>query len=231
VDPDKLKQEIAKYKWFHTIDFGNGVVTSGVDDTPRKLKSIGLPDDLRGMTVLDIGAADGFFSFEAERRGAARVLATDLPVPGIRGLGERFALAREALGCSKVQDLGMEVYELSIKNVGVFDVVLFLGVLYHLKHPLLALERVRSVTGRMLILETHVDMCDYQRPAAAFYPKAELNNDPSNWWGPNEAAVVGMLETAGFADVKVFSRNMFSRRTGRMVFHARPSRTAPITYA
>ena len=222
MNPDKLKQEIAKYKWFHTIDFGNGVVTPGIDDTPLKLKSIGLPDDLRGMAVLDIGAADGFFSFEAERRGAVRVLAIDVPVSGILGLRERFALAREALGCSRVQDLGMDVYELSPEKVGVIDVVLFLGVLYHLKHPLLGLERVRSVTGKLLILETHVDICDYQRPAAVFYPGSELNNDPSNWWGPNEAAVVGMLETVGFADAKVFSRTMVSSQTGRMVFHARP---------
>jgi len=219
MNPEKLKQEIAKYKWFHTIELGNGIVTPGIDDTPRKLKSIGIPDSLRGMTVLDLGAADGFFSFEAERRGAQRVLATDLPVPGTRGLGERFALARESLG-SRVEDLGIDVYDLSPEKVGVFDVVLFLGVLYHLKHPLLALERVFSVTGSLLILETHVDMCDHLRPAAAFYPGAELNNDPSNWWGPNEAAVVGMLKTVGFREVKVFSRNLISPQRGRMVFHA-----------
>jgi len=219
MNPERLKQEIAKYKWFHTIELGKGIVTPGIDDTPRKLKSIGMPNNLRGMTVLDIGAADGFFSFEAERRGAEKVLATDLPVGQLRGLGERFALAREALG-SRVEDLGIDVYDLSPEKVGVFDVVLFLGVLYHLKHPLLGLERIFSVTGSLLILETHVDMCDCRTPAAAFYPGAELNNDPSNWWGPNEAAVVGMLKTVGFKEVKVFSRNLISPQRGRMVFHA-----------
>jgi tRNA (mo5U34)-methyltransferase len=101
------------------------------------------------MTVLDIGAADGFFSFEAERRGAARVLASDLPMQGYHGLTERFALAREALG-SRVEDLGTDVYELSPEKAGLFDVALFLGVSYHLKRPLLGLERVFSVTNSII---------------------------------------------------------------------------------
>ena len=75
--------------------------------------------------------------------------------------------------------------------------VLFLGVLYHLPNPLLALERVASVTSDFLVLETVVDMVGFGRPAAAFYPGRELNGDPTNWWGPNEAAVHGMLRSVG----------------------------------
>lgn len=78
----------------------------------------------------------------------------------------------------------MDVYDLSPEKVGVFDVVLFLGVLYHLSHPLLGLERVASVTGDLLIPETHVDLLDHRRPAMAFYPGGKLGGDVTNWWGP-----------------------------------------------
>jgi tRNA (mo5U34)-methyltransferase len=74
-------------------------------------------------------------------------------------------------------------------------------VLYHVKHPLLALERVFSVTRELLIMSTFVDATWTRRPAAAFYPGAEANRDPANWWGPNPAAVIAMLETAGFTRV------------------------------
>lgn len=77
LDLDALRLEVSKIKWFHTIDLGNGVITPGEDSTPNKLQTIALPADLKGSSVLDIGAWDGFFSFEAERRGASRVLATD----------------------------------------------------------------------------------------------------------------------------------------------------------
>lgn len=74
---EELKEEVRKIKWWHKIDLGNGIVTRGIDDSARRLQQIKMPEDLRGMTVIDIGAWDGFFSFEAERRGASRVLATD----------------------------------------------------------------------------------------------------------------------------------------------------------
>jgi tRNA (mo5U34)-methyltransferase len=77
MDRAALRQKVDAIRWYHTIDLGDGVVTRGVDDTPLRLARIGLPDSLAGLSVLDIGAWDGFFSFEAERRGAARVLATD----------------------------------------------------------------------------------------------------------------------------------------------------------
>lgn len=200
---DELTKEVQEIRWFHTIDLGHGVVTPGIDNSPQKLKKLGIPEDLRGMTVLDIGAANGFFSFEAERRGADRVVACDFP--SWMGGGKRgFDLARRALN-SKVEDVSMDVFDLSPESVGSFDLVLFLGVLYHLKHPLLALERVFSVTGKRLILETHVDMIYTRRPAMVFYPNAELDEDETNWWGPNPAAVEAMLRTVGFRRVEKFS--------------------------
>lgn len=99
----------------------------------------------------------------------------------------------------------MDVMDLSADRVGSFDVVLLLGVLYHLPNPLQALERVASVTNGLLILETVVDMVGLSRPAAAFYPDRELNNDPTNWWGPNPAAVHGMLRSVGFARVDIIT--------------------------
>ena len=207
-DIDNLKKEVAKIKWFHTIDLGNGVITPGVDDFPKKLKKLGMPEDLRGMSVLDIGAWDGFFSFEAERRGASRVLATDSFCWGGEGWGTKagFELAGKALN-SKVEDMEIDVLDISPEKVGIFDLVLFLGVFYHMRYPLLALERVFSVTGKQLILQTHVDMLECKRPVMAFYAGAELRKDPTNWWGPNPTAVEAMLKTVGFQKVKIVSQD------------------------
>src|SRR5882672_3671420 len=159
---DQLLQSRADaLRWYHTIDLGQGVVTRGVDDTPLRLACLDLPASLSGLSVLDVGAWDGFFSLEAERRGAARVVAADhYAWHGVgwgTGAGKAgFQLAREARA-SRVEDEDIDVMDLSPERVGMFDVVLFLGVLYHLPHPLLALERVASVTGGVLILETVVD--------------------------------------------------------------------------
>jgi tRNA (mo5U34)-methyltransferase len=96
------------------------------------------------------------------------------------------------------------VPDLSPQAVGVFDVVLFLGVFYHMRHPFLALERVAAATGELLILDTHVDLLWRRHPVMAFYPGEELAGDPTNWWGPNPAAVQSMLRSVGFAKVAVF---------------------------
>jgi len=209
MDATELRKEVAKIRWFHRIDLGNGVITPGVDDSQHKLATLHFPRDLHGKTVLDIGAWDGFFSFEAERRGADRVLATDSfawsgkSVGAWLGTKAGFEFARKALA-SKVEDMEIDVDALSPSTVGTFDVVFFLGVLYHTRHPLLTLEKVASVTKGMVIVETAVDMVWNRRPAMAFYPGSELTNDPTNWWGPNPAAVEAMLRSVGFAKVKRF---------------------------
>jgi tRNA (mo5U34)-methyltransferase len=201
---DELKNEVAKIRWYHSIDLGNGVVTPGWEkNTASRLPKLLIPDSLQGMTVLDVGAWDGFFSFEAERRGASRVLATD-SFMWERGGKAGFELARRALN-SHVEDKTIDVLDLAPETVGVFDLVFFLGILYHLRHPLLALERIFKVTGKQLILETHVDMIWNPRPGMIFYPGAELHRDPTNWWGPNPAAVGAMLKSVGFRTVKLVS--------------------------
>jgi tRNA (mo5U34)-methyltransferase len=219
-----LRERAEAIRWYHTIDLGQGVVTKGVDDTPLRLARTGLPARLDGLSVLDIGAWDGFFSFEAERRGASRVVACDHY--SWHGLGwgtgqgkAGFTLAREALG-SRVEDVDVDVMDLSPERVGTFDVVLFLGVLYHLRHPLLALERVASVARGLLVLETVVDMVGLRRPAAAFYPSRELAADPTNWWGPNVPAVHGMLHAVGFDEVRtVTPQRSAPYRAARALFH------------
>jgi len=203
-DLESLNQQIKAINWWHPIDLGNGVVTPGIDCTPSRLAEIRMPEDLRGKSVLDIGAWDGFFSFEAERRGARRVLATDSFSWDGGGWGTKkgFELARHALK-SRVEDKTIDVLDLSPATVGTFDVVLFLGVLYHMKHPLLALERVASVTTGQLVMQTQVDLMALDRPALAFYQGKELNNDPTNWFGANPAAVVAMLHIVGFRKIDI----------------------------
>lgn len=200
---ENLRTRVEAIRWYHTIDLGNGIVTRGADNTAFRLARLDLPASFDGATVLDIGAWDGFFSFEAERRGAARVVAADYYSWHGAGWGSKagFELARATLG-SKVEDIDIDVMDLAPSRIGTFDIVLFLGVLYHLRHPLLALERVASVTQRTLILETVVDMIGVRRPAAAFYPGRELNNDPTNWWAPNVPALHGMLRDVGFESVR-----------------------------
>jgi tRNA (mo5U34)-methyltransferase len=197
----ELKREVENIKWWHKIDLGNGVITPGRDNTPEKLKRIGMIQNLSGKSVLDIGAWDGFFSFEAERRGASRVLAVD-SFEWKRGQKAGFELARKVLG-SKVEDKEIDVMDISPETIGIFDYVLFLGVLYHLRHPLLALEKVSSVTKDQLVVETHIELIGGKRPVMVFYPENELLNDRTNWWGLNPSAVESMLKDVGFREVKI----------------------------
>lgn len=217
MNTEELKSEVKKISWFHTIELPGGVITPGYEETKNKLTSLALPESLLGLTVLDIGAWDGFFSFEAERRGASRVVAADLFVWNAPWAGKQgFNLARQVLG-SKVEDVEIDVLDISPDRIGVFDLVLFMGVLYHMRHPLLALERAASVTGKQIIVETQVDLVEYPRPAMAFYPGNELNNDYSNWWGPNPIAVEAMLKAVGFQKVVMIDSAINATRRG---FHA-----------
>ena len=198
--PLALQSAVDAIPWAHRIHLGNGLVTPGEWDTEETLRRLRLPTDLRDQTVLDVGCWDGFYSFEAERRGAKRVLATDSYV-WKSGRKEGFLLARRTLG-SKVEDAEIDVLDLAPEKVGLFDVVLFLGVLYHMKHPMLALERVSSVTKCLLVVETVIDLLWVPGKALAFYPGSELGGDPTNWFGPTPAALEAMLRAVGFARVE-----------------------------
>jgi tRNA (mo5U34)-methyltransferase len=213
----ELRQAIKDYDWYHSIELRPGITTPGRAAERNVLPYLGLPEDLSGMSVLDIGCWDGFFSFECERRGAKRVVATDV----WETLGrEAFDFARAELG-SSVEPVQASVYDLPDALGGErFSLVLFLGVLYHLKHPLLAIEKVAEVTapGALAIVETAVDAEQLMdRPMMAFYPGDELNHDPTNWWTPNVPALASMLEVSGFtavvSRVQLYGGN-------RSVFHA-----------
>ncbi len=212
-----LRRRVHARPWFHRIDLGNGIVTPGVDDTPQKLRFLHLPRRLDGLSVLDIGAYDGFFSFECERRGAAWVVAADHFCWTYGGMATRegFDLARAALR-SRVEEVMIRVEDISPQTVGTFDLVLFLGVLYHAPDPLRYLRNVRSVCRGQLVLETHLDALDYPYPAAVFYPGAVLNNDSSNHWGPNPACVEAMLREVGFRLIK----QVCTYHGTRAVYHA-----------
>jgi len=212
VSDDSFARVFAR-PWFHRIDLGNGIVTPGIDDTPAKLKFVRMPADLSGKTVIDIGAYDGFFSFEAERRGAARVLATDQFCWQGTGMtdGEGFKIAHRALR-SRVEVKRIPVEDISPATVGVFDVVLFLGVLYHSPDPLRYLRAARSVCREMMIIETYCDALDYPRPAMVFYPGATLNNDATNFWGPNLLCIAEMLKEVGFKKISIFPEWLPPRR-------------------
>lgn len=200
--------QVSRIKWFHSMDLGHGIVTRGEVDTQKALRRYQLPADLTGKTFLDIGAWDGFFSFEAERRGAKRVLATDAFIWMGMGWGSKqgFETARTILN-SKVEDLTIDVLDLSPEKIGKWDVVLFAGVFYHMKHAWLALERAASVTRELLIVETAIDGRFWRRPAMAIYPNAELANDPTNWCAPNIPALKALLAGCGFRDIRVVYKN------------------------
>jgi len=249
--------------WWHSIDLGRGVVTPGAKSAgalAHELAAIALPD-LTGRSVLDIGGWDGYFAFEAERRGAARVAVLDhymwaMDVPGQQAYWRRcmehgvaprpyheteywhpetlpgkvgFDTARELLG-SAVEPIVADFATCDLDAVGVWDVTLFLGVLYHMRDPLGALSRLAALTGKRAIIETEaVVVPGYEHEAMwRFFPGAELNGDVSNWWAPNIAALVGALEPAGFsrADVKLGpSRELVESEPGtpvhyRAVVHA-----------
>jgi tRNA (mo5U34)-methyltransferase len=215
-----LAQVVAQYPWFHSIDLGNGVVTKG-DKTLDMLKFESAaffdPIDLNGRSVIDIGAWNGAFSVEAKRRGAQRVLATDHYVwnmPNWRGR-ETFDLVISTLGLD-IEALDIDVAELDPTRIGTFDVVLFLGVFYHLLDPIDGLTRAARLAREVLIVESQVDLHDLKRPAMVFYPGSELNNDPTNWWGPNPICLYLLLRQLGFDSID--ARYGMGRQ--RVIFHA-----------
>ena len=186
--------------WFHSFEFGNGLTTPGRDPSRSKLDALDLPARLDGQSVLDVGAYDGYFSFQCEKRGAARVVAADSFIWRFERHRTAFRLVHQLLG-SVVEERDIAVEQLSPETVGTFDLVLFLGVLYHTKDMPGYLERIRSVTSGVAIVETLVDMLDVESPSARYYPPL-FPNRRTLWWGPNRACVEGMLRSAGFSRIE-----------------------------
>jgi tRNA (mo5U34)-methyltransferase len=214
----ELRAIVDGLPWYHSIQLKEGIVTPGVVRNSQVLPRLSLPSDLTGKTVLDVGAWDGFYSFECARRGADRVLATDSFVWDGRAWGskESFDLARDVLALgSIVDDMLIDPMELSVDRIGVFDVVLYLGVLYHLRSPIEALERAADVCGELLVLETETALNFLPFPAARLHPGASLNSDPSNWFQFNISSLRELLYELGFSSVSVKYRYPYHRRVLR----------------
>jgi tRNA (mo5U34)-methyltransferase len=230
--PDELQAQADALGWFHSIDLGNGVRTKGMSELAIPVDQL---PDFKGRSVLDIGAWDGYYSFLAERQGAASVVALDhyvwgldfaardaywkqcaekgeLPdhtrdttefwnpdLPGRRG----FEFAKEALG-SAVEPKLADFATVDLAEVGTFDVVLYLGVLYHMKEPLTCLERLRQVTNEVAVVETaaiHLPGFE-QEGLLQFNAGGELNADYGNWYVPNVKALHDLCRAAGFSTVE-----------------------------
>lgn len=206
-------------QWFHNLDL-NGVRTAPnhfLGDYPAfkwRAFSDRIPADLTGKSVLDIGCNGGFYSIEMKKRGAERVLGVDYD--------ERYlAQARFA---AEVCGFDIEFRKLSVYDVALlreqFDVVLFMGVLYHLRHPLLALDLIHDHVARDLFVfqsmqrgsndveplrpdypfdETEI----FERPTypRMYFIEKKYSQDPTNWWVPNRACSEAMLRSSGFAIV------------------------------
>ncbi len=157
LDRETLAERVRQFHWFHSIDLGYGVITPGSKSPAihqAEYAAFFDPVEFRGRSVIDIGAWNGAYSFEAKRRGAARVLATDHFVwthPAFRGR-ESFELARSGLDID-VQAEEMDILDLSPNSVGTFDVVLLLGF-YHLLDPIAVLQQIATLTREVLIVET-----------------------------------------------------------------------------
>jgi tRNA (mo5U34)-methyltransferase len=153
--------------------------------------------DFRGKSVLDIGCWDGFQSFYAESQGAARVVGADDLSQRHMGQNAR-EFAKEKLK-SRVEFLNINVYDLSPKYLGQFDIVMMFGVLYHLIHPMLGIEKACSVCKQDFLMTTHfVDMPGTDIPLCLLYPGNELAGDNSNWSGPNKPWIEKSLLIQGF---------------------------------
>ena len=209
--------------WWHSFELPDGSTIRGVsalDAQKMRLAQFPIPHDLSGKRVLDIGAWDGWFSFEMERRGA-EVLAID------RFDNPRFHEIRERLG-SRVEYRRLDVYEVSPCTVGRFDIVLFLGVLYHLKHPLLALERVCSVARDMAAVESFVlgerhglTAAQEERNLLQFFEDDDFGGQVDNWFAPTTACLLAKYE--------IRRTKMGPRFTGlfKPVSHFRTGRSTP----
>lgn len=227
-DPAALKARVDRVpQWFHRLELPGNVRTKGIYSPADKLHRIGLPERLDGQSVLDIGPWDGFYSFECERRGAAQVTCTDTWDPAHFVTSEGFAVAHRALK-SRVVPLRVSLYDLDPGIHGTFDLVLFLGVLYHLTNPFEALQRLRPLTRKTLIIETASDMLFTLSPALRFYPNTELGQDGTNWFAPNAAALVGMCRAAGFRDARLYWRMSAPASAARAAYRFFKFRENPI---
>jgi tRNA (mo5U34)-methyltransferase len=217
IGTEEIKKRVSELgDWFHNIDLG-GVETAPnhfLGDYPsikwRRFEET-IPDDLSGRTVLDIGCNGGFYSLEMKKRGASRVVGIDSDLTYL----EQARFAARATGV-EIDFRQLDVYDVAALKEK-FDIVLFMGVLYHLRHPLLALDliyehvfkdtlifqsllrgssNVAPVQNNYAFSETDIFDCEGY-PVMHFVEQCYAD-DPTNWWIPNRACVEAMLRSSGF---------------------------------
>jgi tRNA (mo5U34)-methyltransferase len=200
------KQEFESAGWWHSFELPDGSVIEGkcnLGGLKERLARFPIPEDLTGKRVLDIGTWDGWFAFELAKRGAHVVAIDTLDNP-------RFYEMRRLLGLeSRVEYRQLDVYDVTPESVGRFDIVMFLGVLYHLKHPLLALERVCSVTLDLACVDSFV-LDHEERTVMEFFESEEFGGQTDNWVAPSVSCLAAFCRTAGFARAELRGRLPYS---------------------
>jgi tRNA (mo5U34)-methyltransferase len=218
LSPDEIRRRVGEFEWYHKIDLGGGVTTPGEYDLEPLLPHYGLPESLEGKSVLDVGPGHGYFAFEFERRGAAKVATSELPtwtehdaspelqeffhsVPESAAEYHRGALgfAIQAKG-SRVERHFHSVYDLTPDRVGTYDLVFCASVLLHLTDPLRAMYGIRRVCRDQAIIstgiDTHLHVANQSR--ALFIGTAT----GQAFWLPTMKCLENMLLAAGFARVE-----------------------------
>jgi SAM-dependent methyltransferase len=235
----------AKHFWYHAIELAPGVVTPGWIDLRSSIDAAALPASLAGQRALDVGTFDGFWAFEMERRGAASVVAVDIdtiPPPdtplihwdrivteaGGAQPGTGFALLKRWFD-SSVTRVSVPVNDLTVDAVaGPVDVVFIGALLLHLRDPVGALERVRSVVrdDALVVLFEPIDPVLSKKRRGEAVARYLAYTTPWTWWYPNEAALCEWVRTAGFTRVEVQGTTwVVDREGGRQLLatvHARP---------
>jgi tRNA (mo5U34)-methyltransferase len=214
-DVEGLREAVARYPWYHTLELAPGVVTRGMFDHRHAVDRYMLPTNLSGRRCLDVGTMDGFWAFEMERRGAEDVVGADLADPDQldwpplwrtrikptldETKEERFQLAQRALG-SRVKRIERSVYELDPVDLGTFDLVFCGDLLVHLKDPITAVQRIRSVCHGIAIICNPIKRFRFGRRRAL----AEFDGiSEFQWWLLSERALARLLEAAPFDSVEL----------------------------
>jgi tRNA (mo5U34)-methyltransferase len=214
LDTEALQREVSSRQWYHTLELAPGLETPGWFDLREIAAKVPVPRSLEGKRCLDVGTFDGFWAFLMESRGASEVVAVDILDPqrwdwpagseqealaavGARkGRGEGFEVARQALG-SKVERHELSIYELDPETLGSFDVVYVGSLMLHLRDPIGGLMKVHSVCEELLVSVDAIDLLRTRLHPRT--PTATLEGIGRPWWWkPNQAALVRMVEAAGF---------------------------------
>jgi len=195
----KYVADLSRKQHYHSLELNDGTVLPGligVEALRARVRAFPIPEDLIGRRVLDVGAASGWNAFEMERRGAEVVAVDCVEYSELREVGE--------LRGSRIDYRLLDVDELDPAGIGTFDYILFFGVLYHLRHPLLGLERICALARDSVFIESFVadglgersDACTME-----FYETDELGGQIDNWFGPTTKCLMAMCRSAGFAQV------------------------------